>query len=309
MFEIILNESQLLKTFERLNQLTSRSVLEKPEESVFKEMLNDCRFLVITKNKYELFKELKSYGEDKLLWAGNQMECYEKLEDVPCHPFQINIDTNCTELSSILPLNLLEEKEIVVKIGETISNWKINNKGGSLTKDILVYDPYLIHNLDNSIITLKSLLEKIGAPSNTNLTLISSSSNKDPITKSKLELFMQGLEKFGFNQAKTNILVLSNVYHDRELIGGAIRLKSGGSFNFIKPGKTDFQNLQAMTIDFKALLRSDRMNTAKYIIDILFRGYENRYKKSLHITKEEIKLANNVEKSPFYIYWKNVLCN
>lgn len=63
---------------------------------------------------------------------------------------------------------------------------------------------------------------------------------------------------------------------------------------------------QAYTTYF---LEDMNLNTTKYIIDILFRGYENRYKKSLHISKEEIKLANNVEKSRFYIYWKNILCN
>lgn len=309
MFEIILNESQLLNTFERLNHSNTRSVIESPEENTFKSIVNECRFLVITKNKYDLFTRLRSYGEDKVIWAGNQMECHESTENVPSHPFQITIDENCKDLSAIIPLNLLEEKEIIVKKGETISKWEINNKGGSLTKDVLLYDPYLIANLDISIVTFRSLFEKIGVPANVNLTLICSSSNKEPITRSKLELFVQGLEKFGLNPANTNILVLSKEYHDRELISGALRLKSGGSFDFIKPEKPDFQNPQAMTIDFKTLLKSDRMDTANYIIDILFRGYENRYKKSLHISEEEIKLANNIENSPFYLYWKNTLCN
>ena len=303
MFEVLLTEKQIISTLTILR--SSENVLFQNKRSLVLTILGECRILTICEKPSAFYDCLKSLGPEIELWAGNQLACLNSTDELEPNPFRLVVGTNIIDLFSFDFESLLLEKECVIRTGGTTREWGISPNFGDYNNDVIIFDPFVYKNMDISVATIVEMYNVLGLSNKNNLIVIGSPDNERNlkfISDRDLNSFYSALEEKGFSRG--NVFLLSvNVYHDREFISNTFRIKSGGSFDFMRPSTDFFQKAKATTIDLKSLLKSTRYQSTLEVIDILFSACVLKYAGKQILTDGERNAASGFDFTSIYKYW------
>ncbi|MBS1647462.1 MAG: hypothetical protein JST67_09000 [Bacteroidetes bacterium] len=307
MFTIVVNKEQLIKTLERKKSLAAQFIRTDSEDSV-DTLLKECRFFIVCNNedKAATVSKIEEMGKDYFMWLANGNVAFANdTSGVECNPFKMILDEEYETLFDIPDIKgLLFEKELLIKKGGYEKKIGLSRVFGEISNEILLYDPYFLTNREISISTLKYLINLIEATHISKILIITCPTTRTRgALDTEIENFFSILKENNLKKNQVNLLVIGKTYHDRDFISNQIRIKSGGSFDFLKKGETRFSNKNAMTMDFKSLFLSSRYEATWKIVQVLFESCRLKYRGNNTASGKECEAAEGFENSLFYRYW------